>query len=305
MNPSTLTDRAGSEAARFWSYLIFPLTLGTGLFTTYLGTQLINPIAAAGAVSIVSIGVVAILERLLPYRRDWNHNRGDLPTDILHTVIHQILLSRGLNLLYALLLAGATAWLAERYGSSLWPHHWPLLAQLLLVLVIAEFGRYWVHRFSHRSPWLWRLHAVHHSPKRLYVLNAGRVHSLEKALYLLPESIPFILLGTNIECLALYVTFNSIHGSFQHGNVKVRLGPLNYFFSMAELHRWHHSKIVEESDHNFGNNLAIWDLVFGTWYLPKDREVGPLGLLNQEYPETFLKQLAAPFHRRDLSKEDD
>jgi sterol desaturase/sphingolipid hydroxylase (fatty acid hydroxylase superfamily) len=131
---------------------------------------------------------------------------------------------------------------------------------------------------------------VHHSPDRLYVLNAGRVHTLEKVLYLIPEVVPFVLLGTNIECLALYVTFNSIQGSFQHSNVNVRLGPLNYFFSMAELHRWHHSKIVAESDHNFGNNLLVWDWVFGTWYLPRGRKVSHLGLLSGDYPQAFFRQ---------------
>lgn len=122
------------------------------------------------------------------------------------------------------------------------------------------------------------------------MLNAGRVHTLEKVLYLIPEVVPFVLLGTNIECLALYVTFNSIQGSFQHSNVNVRLGPLNYFFSMAELHRWHHSKIVAESDHNFGNNLLVWDWVFGTWYLPRGRKVSHLGLLSGDYPQAFFRQ---------------
>jgi sterol desaturase/sphingolipid hydroxylase (fatty acid hydroxylase superfamily) len=102
--------------------------------------------------------------------------------------------------------------------------------------------------------------------------------------------------------LALYATFNSIQGLFQHSNINVRLGPLNYFFSMSELHRWHHSEVVSESDHNFGNNLSVWDVVFCTWYLPKDRHVGDLGLLNKTYPKTFWEQVKAPFHRDDLSK---
>ncbi len=30
------------------------------------------------------------------------------------------------------------------------------------VLVIAELGQYWMHRWMHEKPLLWRLHAVHH-----------------------------------------------------------------------------------------------------------------------------------------------
>jgi sterol desaturase/sphingolipid hydroxylase (fatty acid hydroxylase superfamily) len=285
------------------AYLIFPLVLGSGLFSTWFFSQKTdNPIFVAIVVSLTSIVVVAGLERVMPYRPRWREPRGDLLTDVWHTLINQILLSRGLNIAWVAALAGATAWLAARHEGGPWPHEWPILAQLVTMLLIAELGRYWLHRFSHRNPWLWRLHAVHHSPARLYFLNAGRVHPLEKAIYLVPEAVPFILLGTNVECLAMYATFNSIHGLFQHGNVNVRLGPLNYLFSMAELHRWHHSRLVEESDHNFGNNLCVWDLVFGTWFLPKERAVGPLGLQADDYPESFMRQIAAPFHARDISK---
>jgi sterol desaturase/sphingolipid hydroxylase (fatty acid hydroxylase superfamily) len=57
-------------------------------------------------------------------------------------------------------------------------------------------------------------------------------------------------------------------GIFQHANVQLRLGPLNWFFSMAELHRWHHSRTVEEANHNYGQTISVWDWVFGTRYLP-------------------------------------
>ena len=75
----------------------------------------------------------------------------------------------------------------------------------------------------------------------------------------------------------------------------VHLGPLNYIVSGPELHRWHHSELASESDTNFGNNLIIWDVLFGTRFLPKDREVGSLGLLNRKYPMGFLAQMKTPF----------
>ncbi len=291
------------ESKTFLSYVIFPFMLALGLFCTwYFSNNPYHPISVAVVVSLSAMAMIAMLERLMPYRRDWNVNRGDVLTDLFHTVIHQVLLSRGLNILWAMLLLGSSAYLAEKIGSTLWPHHWPILGQLVFMLVVAEFGRYWMHRLSHRNKLLWRLHAVHHSPERLYFFNAGRVHPLEKIIYIIPEVVPFIILGTNVECLALYATFNSIQGLFQHANINVRLGPLNYFFSMSQLHRWHHSDVVSESDHNFGNNLSVWDVVFGTWYLPKGKDVGPLGLLNKSYPTTFWQQVKAPFQSQDISK---
>jgi sterol desaturase/sphingolipid hydroxylase (fatty acid hydroxylase superfamily) len=71
-------------------------------------------------------------------------------------------------------------------------------------------------------------------------------------------------------------------------------GILNYIFITPNVHRWHHSKKVEEGNNNFGENLAIFDILFGTYYHPKDRHVGPLGI-KEGMPKAFLSQLAAPF----------
>ena len=95
--------------------------------------------------------------------------------------------------------------------------------------------------------------------------------------------------------LGLYVVCYALNGFFQHCNVDIRLGILNYLISGPELHRWHHSMVKEESNHNYGNNLIIWDRLFGTWYLPTEREVQELGLDNRAYPTTFLKQMTVPF----------
>ena len=81
-----------------------------------------------------------------------------------------------------------------------------------------------------------------------------------------------LAVGCPFEVLFLFLLVSGVHGFFQHANLPLRCGPLNYFFSMAELHRWHHSKNIEEANHNYGQNVIIWDLVFGTFYLPKDRE---------------------------------
>jgi sterol desaturase/sphingolipid hydroxylase (fatty acid hydroxylase superfamily) len=53
---------------------------------------------------------------------------------------------------------------------------------------------------------------------------------------------------------------------------------------------------TQESNNNYGNHLIIWDWLFGTRYLPSDREVEALGLINRRYPTGFTQQMAAPFH---------
>jgi len=278
----------------------FPLVMvgSVVLASSFMGWG-VDP-ALAPFFTLIAFGLpaIALFERLIPFRPSWNNNHGDVKTDVLNLVFVQILWPKLLTAFWLAALAGATitvAGIVPWSDSAPWPHDWPMLAQLMLALVVAEFGRYWVHRLAHEVSWLWRFHAIHHSPKRLYWLNAARFHPVEKIYLHIPETLPFILLGAGPEVLALYFVVTGIHGFFQHSNIDVKLGPLNYVFAMAELHRFHHSKVIEESNTNYGNNLILWDLIFGTFYWPKDRQVGTIGLLNDEYPEGFLGQISAPF----------
>ncbi len=56
--------------------------------------------------------------------------------------------------------------------------------------------------------------------------------------------------------------------------------------------------ITRESNHNYGNNLIVWDLLFGSWFLPRDRKVGDLGLINRAYPLGFFSQMITPLTPR-------
>lgn len=277
---------------------IFPIIMGGGLAVGYwvIESGTIDNIITAGTpIVLVSLIIIAIFEKVFPYKKSWTKNHNDIGNDAWHLVFTQIIIGRIMDPIWKFILAGLTAYLAVTYGGNIWPHTWNIFTQLFLALLIAEFGRYWIHRWAHEVNWLWRLHAVHHSPKRLYFLNAARFHPLEKVLFLIPETVPFIIMGTSENVLLMYAIFNSIHGLFQHSNIYIKMGWLNYIFSMTELHRWHHSKRIRESNNNYGNNLIIWDIVFGTFFWPKENEVGEIGLINPNYPENYIGQVKAPF----------
>jgi sterol desaturase/sphingolipid hydroxylase (fatty acid hydroxylase superfamily) len=188
-------------------------------------------------------------------------------------------------------------WLSDTMGFGLWPTEWPLLAQIFLVMVIGELPGYWVHRGQHEWDWLWRFHAVHHSAPRLYWLNAGRFHPIDSFMTFAPSYLLLVILGSGEVMLAYFGLVSTVHGIFQHANLQLRLGPLNWIFSMAELHRWHHSQTVFEANHNYGQTISIWDWVFGTRYLPADREPPEdIGIANLEaFPMTWWAQVLSPF----------
>jgi len=244
---------------------------------------------------ILSAIAITFFEWWYPYRRNWHPGPNDIGHDVTFMLLVQVLLPQLLSFLAALAIL-TTFHQHDLQFNHWWPRHWAPAAQVVLMLLVADFFRYWLHRAAHE--WiipLWRLHAVHHSPQKLYWLNVGRFHPLEKSIQFLFDALPFILLGVSETVLSLYFVLYSVNGFFQHCNIDLRLGFMNYLISGPELHRWHHSRIITESNANYGNNLIIWDVVFGTRYLPDDKEVGELGLLNRNYPDGFLAQMKTPF----------
>jgi sterol desaturase/sphingolipid hydroxylase (fatty acid hydroxylase superfamily) len=283
---------------RLTPWVIYPATMAACL-GLYLGLRA-QGMALQWAMlvpAMVGAALVTLLECRLPHRPAWHPDRATVASDLAYMTLVQMLLPPGVAMLFVLALVEPLH-AAGLVFDGLWPQAWPVWAQAVLMLLAADFLRYWLHRAAHRYPPLWRLHAVHHSPERLYWLNVGRFHPLEKALQMMFDTLPFMLLGVGPEVIALYFVFYAVNGFFQHCNIELRFGWLNWLVSSAELHRWHHARRPEESDHNFGNNLIVWDVLFGTRYLPADRASDDLGLPNHFYPMNFLAQLRTPFVAR-------
>ncbi|HVH25190.1 MAG TPA: sterol desaturase family protein [Vicinamibacterales bacterium] len=243
---------------------------------------------------VLTAGVVTWLELSVPHRAEWQPDAGEVKTDLTFMVVVQLAWPP----LAAFLLTYGLVEPARALGlpfASLWPHRWPIWLQAVLMILVVDFMRYWLHRAAHQNDTLWRLHSVHHSVEQLYWLNTARFHPLEKTLQMVCDSVPFLLMAVNPTVLALYYIAYSTNGFFQHCNIELRYGLLNYIVGSAETHRWHHSRVPRESNANYGNTVIVWDLVFGTWFLPRERQIRDLGLQDPAYPKSFLRLMRAPF----------
>jgi sterol desaturase/sphingolipid hydroxylase (fatty acid hydroxylase superfamily) len=282
---------------RIVAWGLFPLTLlaslGGAVFALERGAD------AGVALGIGALGtwlVVVVFERLQPFRREWNRPQGDVGADLAYLPT-----TLGVNALVEpavkVVAVALGAWISGAIGVGLWPATWPLAAQLVLACVIAEFVDYWPHRWMHQRPLLWRFHVIHHSPERLYWLNATRSHPVEMMFRGVFNFLPLALLGASGAVLALFALTTIVVGLFQHANIDFRLGPLAWIFSVGDMHRWHHSEDLAEASHNYGNNFLVWDVVFGTWFRPRDRRaperLGIAGL--RDFPRSWWAQLAQPF----------
>jgi len=248
---------------------------------------------------LVGATMIVLHETFAPHRSDWRPTKQDLITDGLFLVLVQV----AVPALMKLIALGLIVWLSQHNGLSgenkgvlaaFWPHDAPVLVQVFLMMLIAEFFRYWIHRASHKYIPLWKLHAVHHAADKLYTINVGRFHPLDKAIQFLGDTLPFLLFGLSPTVFAAYFVIYALNGFYQHSNANVRLGVFNWIIAGPELHRWHHSTNYKEANANFGNNLIIWDSIFGTRFLPQGRTVATVGIGNPQWPKSFFAQLLAP-----------
>jgi sterol desaturase/sphingolipid hydroxylase (fatty acid hydroxylase superfamily) len=260
------------------------------------------PAWLVGVVVVTAASVaVEVLERVIPYRAAWARPRGDFRTDVLHWALSNRAFDLGAFVAITSMAPVGRA-LAARLGTDLWPRAWPLFAQALLALVLVELPWYWIHRLEHRWAPLWRVHAVHHSSRRIYWWNLSRNHPLDNLISALASTAPVALLGASDAPLALMAAFTGAHAILQHSNIDLRTGPLDVFLATARVHRFHHSPRREEADANYGPTLTVFDWLFGSRRFSKDAEppedVGLGGPDDDRFPGGFVAQLRAPFDAR-------
>lgn len=174
-----------------------------------------------------------------------------------------------------------------------WVGAFPLWSQILVGLLIADFFGYWGHRFFHKKPF-WYMHAIHHSPPVLDWLYSARFHPLEDAVMAVLQTVPLLFLGFDPVLFVTVTPIIAIWSVFSHANLTWDLGPLKYIIVTPRFHRWHHTSENEGLDKNFSGLFPIYDLMFGTWYMP-DKVPTKFGAGDTPVPAGLWQQLVFPF----------
>lgn len=168
----------------------------------------------------------------------------------------------------------------------------PLWLQIIEVIVLCDVCVYWGHRLSHRIPFLWRFHRVHHTSKRLDWLAGYREHPIDGFCTMFIENIPALILGFPLALIAGFVAFRGFWAVFIHSNVRIPLGPFAMLLGSPQLHHWHHDAEVGGTV-NFANLSPLMDILFGTYHNPPGVDPGRYG--NDEVQDTrYLAQLVGP-----------
>ena len=238
----------------------------------------------------VAIATSFLVERIIPYDREWNHDRADTTRDRVHVAVNETLILASVAAI-PLLAAIVPA-------PQLWPHGWPFVLQVLAAILIADLGITVVHLASHKIGVLWRFHAVHHSITRFYGLNGLMKHPLHQTVEMAAGVAPLILIGLPVNVASVLALAVAIQLLLQHSNADYRIGPAKYVLALNEGHRFHHLKWAGIGDVNFGLFTLVWDHLMRTFsYDPTRRfDSTQLGMAAKpDYPSSYLRQMIYPF----------
>jgi sterol desaturase/sphingolipid hydroxylase (fatty acid hydroxylase superfamily) len=172
----------------------------------------------------------------------------------------------------------------------------PLWAQAIFFLVVSDFLTYWIHRGFHGAS-LWKYHAVHHSSEDLDWISAARFHPVNIFLGTVLVDVGLLLAGISPNIMLWVGPFTTATSAFVHANLNWTLGPFKYVIAGPVFHRWHHTAADRGGSSNFAGTFPVWDLLFGTWYMPQDKLPDAYGIDDQSFPESFGAQMMYPFQR--------
>jgi sterol desaturase/sphingolipid hydroxylase (fatty acid hydroxylase superfamily) len=200
----------------------------------------------------------------------------------------------GQYLLWNPLIVATLGWLRDSLGGPLLSLHLanaqlPFMARAALAIGLGDLCVYSLHRAQHRFEWLWRFHAVHHSPVELDWLAAHREHPLDGLATQLAANLPSLLLGFAVSQISAFAVFRGLWAILIHSNVNLPLGPLAWLVGSPDLHREHH--VRGRAARNFGNLCPWVDLLFGTHAASSG---GPLGL-DERFASSYLGGLTWPW----------
>lgn len=277
------------------SWIAWPGLLTVCVAITAYGFSGPHPVLYFNIAYLLLIVSLFFLEIWMPHEPVWRRQDGQIWADLGHT-----LSSKGTVQLLLLFggLIGLTDYIrpvAEPVNFGMWPREWPMFAQAVMAVVIAELPLYWAHRLGHTWKFMWRFHAVHHSVTKLWIVNTGRFHFIDSLIKIVASMALLMALGAPMEAIKWLMAITAFVGMLTHCNVEMRFGFLSWWFNTPELHRWHHSKDLREGDKNFCESVMIWDHVFGTYFREKWRRP-PVGIGIKEFmPRKFHHQIIWPF----------
>ncbi len=173
-----------------------------------------------------------------------------------------------LRLMFPAAAVGIAYSVAEREWGFFNLVDWPLWFEIFAAVLLLDLAIYLQHRLMHQLPLLWRLHRVHHADLDFDLTTGSRFHPIEIIISMLFKWGVILLLGPALVAVLVFEVLLNGMAIFNHANVSLPGAIERVVRSLLvtpDMHRVHHSTLVQETDSNYGFNLSIWDRIFKTY----------------------------------------
>lgn len=240
--------------------------------------------------------IFTFLEKIIPKYKEQAILRPEWQLDLFYFCFNHLLISI-LLLVANYFVVTVFDWAANANLQS-FIQGLPLIIQVVVLVICADFVLYWSHRIFHENPRLWKIHAVHHSVEHMDWLAGSRNHVVQMIVDRSLAMVPLYLIGPDKAALDIYVTFAAVQAVLVHANVGIPFGPLKYILATPQYHHWHHSAEKPAIDTNYAVHTPLFDRLFNTYHMPVEHWPAEYGTVKR-LPRTFWGQFLYPFSRQD------
>lgn len=173
----------------------------------------------------------------------------------------------------------------------------------LATLLAMDYTFYLWHVATHKVPFLWRFHRVHHVDPDLDASTAIRFHFIDMLVSLPWRLVQVRLSGASPRGLALWRGWFNASILFHHANLRLPQGwdrRLSWLLTTPEMHGIHHSELRAERDSNWSSGISLWDRLHGTFRSSPAQSDLAIGVETglEEEAASLAVSLAAPFSGR-------
>ncbi|HUP49182.1 MAG TPA: sterol desaturase family protein [Thermoanaerobaculia bacterium] len=179
----------------------------------------------------------------------------------------------------------------------------PRVVEIILAIAILDYTLWIWHWLSHRVPFLWRFHLVHHVDLDLDSSTALRFHFGELTLSIGVRALQIAIAGADMTAVAIWqaILFASI--LFHHSNIRLpgRLERfLVTFIVTPRMHGIHHSAREKETNSNWSSLLTVWDFLHRTFRfdVPDEKIIIGVPAYRNRRDVTIGRILLLPFRRQ-------
>lgn len=182
--------------------------------------------------------------------------------------VNSLVLRLVFSVIFPVAALGMAALAADRGWGLLNMLELPGWIEFVAAVLALDLLIYAQHVAMHLVPPLWRLHRMHHADLDIDVTTGARFHPVEIVLSMGIKMLAVVALGASPLAVLVFEVVLNATAMFNHANARLPLAVdrlLRLLLVTPDMHRVHHSIVIEETNSNYGFNLPWWDRLFGTY----------------------------------------